>query len=97
MWSNRLRIRPLRERQTQEREDADLDQGQDVREHPLQTLLDDIHLPQRERQAAPSAASESKGRGDMFRPVRFFKILVTSKNAGNERDGDETVRATRPP
>ena len=73
MWSNRLRIRPLRQRQTQEREDADLDQGQDVREHPLQTLLDDIHLPQRERQAAPSAASESEGRGIVF---WFVKSLL---------------------
>ena len=94
MWSNRLRIRPLRQRQTQEREDADLDQGQDVREHPLQTLLDDIHLPQRERQAAPSAASESEGRGIVF---WFVKSSATSINAGNERDGDEAIRAARPP
>ena len=61
MWSNRLWFRPLRERQAQEREDADLDQGQDVREHPLQTLLNHLHLPQRKRQAASTAASESQG------------------------------------
>ena len=64
MWSNRLWFRLHRERQTKEREDADLDQGQDVREHTLQTLLHNIHLSQRKRQAAPSSTSESQGRDE---------------------------------
>lgn len=96
MWGNRLRIRPLRERQAQERQDADLDQGQDVREHPLQTLLDNIHLPQRKRKAASSPASESKGVTNSF-SLMILTNLFASDLAGHERDGNETIRAARPP